>query len=307
MITQETKRTKSKPVTTPAIEMFDAYVSNLLNGHGEKLTKLGCVLNGIEIGPKLLTVIGAAPGAGKTCLAMQVCFEALERDKDLKVTVANAETSFDGLARRELCRLTGIPSRRIRLGDLNDVELEKIRQAAADLRPCVERINTVEDCKLGSLLALASEPPGLLVVDYLQKFAPLVGDARLGVNSVMGHCRQLAKNGWAVVALSATSRTNGKGGSGHDSSQLNQASFRESGDIEYNADACYLLVDQGAVNHSKPYEFNTLLKCVKNRHDEPEDRELIFDKRRQRFRSPIELDVLSQNASIENLFGGSHE
>jgi len=86
----------------------------------------------------------------------------------------------------------------------------------------------------------------------------------------------MASDGWAVLALSATVRTRVKGGSGHDSRQLNMASFKESGEIEFNADSLYLLRDNDAVDGNEKIR-NVTLDCVKNRHGEKVPIDLVFN------------------------------
>ena len=94
-------------------------------------------------------------------------------------------------------------------------------------------------------MRLRSEPPGLVIVDYLQKFAPADKDVRQGVGEVVSGMRMLAKAGWAVLCLSSTARNkDGK----HDSKSLSLSSFKESGEIEFNADSAYVLVDNGPLD-----------------------------------------------------------
>jgi replicative DNA helicase len=245
--------------------------------------------------------LGAGPGAGKTTLAMQVCFEAVERDPNLKIVIANAETAFEGLLRRELTSMTGIKSHKLRFGPLDKSEQQTISKAVDEIRPRLSRMEILKECSHAGLQALRSEPPGGLVVDYLQKFSP-PGDPRQGTNQVMATLRDLAKLGWWVLCLSATARTNGKGGSGHDSKQLTQASYRESGDIEFNADSCYLLIDNGAVD-GEEFKRRVTLSHVKNRHGAKRDQDLIFNMPQQRFEDAFDFSELTTWGG-QNPFGG---
>lgn len=275
----EPEQAKTKPKaeegpTSPASHLLVQYFNRIKSGELQQLTKQPPALEGIEIGPGLLTVFGAPPGFGKTALAMQVMFDALALEPELLATVANAETTFDGLLRRELTRTTRINSDAIRFGNLTEHDLAKITDAVAELIPRMQRVNVLNDPNtLSQLLRLRSEPPGMLIVDYLQKFAPSDRDARQGVGDVMAGLRMLAKLDWTIVCLSATSR--GKDGK-HDSKQLNLSSFRESGEIEYNADSAYLLLDNGPTNEQTPYIRHVTLQHVKNRHGAKIDRELMF-------------------------------
>lgn len=273
--------------TCKASSILSEYVAELLDHRYDSLVAQKEALHGIEIGPGLLTVIGAPPGAGKTALAMQVVYDGIELDDSLRVYVANAETTYKGLLRREFARRTGISSNRIRFGRLSLSHLEEIQKLASELQGTMERIEVVDNCTLAGLLELFDQPPGLLVVDYLQKFAPTDKDVRQGVNEVVNTLRALAKRDWAILALSATKR-DGKGK--HSSDSLDLASFKESGEIEFNADSAYVLArmddDDGPIR-------KMLLKHVKNRHGIPKDHELLFELAKQQFLPSVNISAIA--------------
>ena len=265
-----------KKFTTPAADILDDLFVRVVTGQMPKLLRLGDALDGIEIGGGLVTVLGAPPGAGKTTLAMQLAFEAMQFQPELRVTIANAETGLDVLMRKELSRRASISQKKLRFGDLDDIEKQILERAVADLKPIVSRMESLDEpCVLIQLERLLDQEPGLLVLDYLQKYAP-PGDTKAGITLVMQVLRRFARAGWAVLALSATARTIARGGSGHDSSKLNQASFRDSSEIEFNSDAAYILCDkepEGSRNAIRQTE----LVCFKNRFGEKESRKLTFD------------------------------
>lgn len=276
----KSKQKRQDPPTTRAAKLAVDYLQRINAGELPQLLPQRAALSGIEIGPGLVTPIGAPPGFGKTALAMQVMFDALELDPELRAVVANAETSFDVLVRRELTRRTRIKSNDIRFGRLTPHDLERINAEIGELIPRLQRVDVLNDpCNLVQLLRLKDEQPGLVVVDYLQKFSPTDKDARQGVNEVMAGLRGLAKLGWSVLCLSATKRdVNGR----HDSKELNLSSFRESGEVEYNADSAYVLRDNGPVG-DKPYIRHVTLGHVKNRHGEKKNHELRFHMPRMEF------------------------
>lgn len=265
-----------KSPTTLATDIIDRLYEKIASGEMRQLLKLGPALNGLEIGCGLVTVIGSPPGAGKTTAAMQIVFEALENQPALRAVVANRESSMEVLLQRELARRTGVSSKAIRFGKCNVDELAKLREAVSELRPLLSRLSSLDEPgELPMLKRLLSEEPGLLVLDYIQKFAPS-GDAKAGVTEVMSTARQFARAGWAVLALSATARTQTKGKSSQDSQQLNQASFRDSSEIEFQADAAYLLRDMEKPG-SRELIRTTLIDCVKNRHGERNCKLLAFN------------------------------
>jgi replicative DNA helicase len=274
---QDSKLTSEK-ITENGRLLAEQYLTRLRAGETQGLITLPPLLSGIEIGKGLLTIIGAPPGAGKTAFVMQMAFDALRLDPSLTVTIANAETTFEGLLRREITRVTRIDSDRIRFGNLKPFELDAVERAVNDLLPMLDRIEIISDCNLGNLAKLIDRPPGLLIPDYLQKFSPPNCDPRLGVNQVMATMRTLAKAYWAVVCLSATTRT----AKGHaDTKELSLSSYRDSGEIEFNADSCYLLVDEGPLE--KEYIRLMELRHVKNRHGAKVNRKLRFHMPRMTF------------------------
>jgi len=252
-------------------------MDRLGRGVGDILYDAGTVFTDFECGPKKICVIGAPPGAGKTTLTMQYTFSALEQNKSLIAVIANAEMPFDVLLQRELARRSGVHSKALRFATLTASQWQRVEASASEIEPLLARIKVMDGpytCQRLNQIGNESEP-GLLVVDYLQKFTP-GDDPRLGVNAVMAGLRLMASEGWGVLALSATVRTRVKGGSGHDSSQLNMASFKESGEIEFNADSLYLLRDNDAVDGNEKIRSVTL-DCVKNRHGEKVSVDMVFN------------------------------
>ncbi|HBJ35829.1 MAG TPA: hypothetical protein DDZ51_13995 [Planctomycetaceae bacterium] len=279
-----TASTAKKSLLTPASELLDAYLARIAGGKLPQLYRLGDALDGIEIGPELINVIGAPPGFGKTAMASQIAFETLEHNPDSVAYLLNAEMGFDAVLRREFTRLTRIKSDYIRFGNLSVADMAMIESAALTLRQSMARLSVYEDPSIESLNDLMDKTPGLVVVDYLQKFAPPEKDIRSGVGLVMSILRQLAKQGHAVLALSATKR-DAKGN--HNSQELSLSSFKESGEVEYQADSAYVLRDDGDHN-GLTFVRKVTLGHVKNRHGAKVDRELIFDMPAMRFDAAID-------------------
>lgn len=268
-------------------------ITDLRTGNTTQLTDMGPELRGMEVAPGLITIIGAGPGAGKTALVMQSTFAALERDESLRAVIANAEMEFSVLLRRELTRTTAISSDKIRFGNLTEQELATITMASCDLIPRLDRVTAMTDkFSLVGLEMLCSKPPGILVVDYLQKFAPHDVEPRIGVGQVMQLLRKLAKLRWAVIAISATSRPV-KG------AKLTMNSLRESSEIEYNADSIYLMNDNGPTDGLE-YVRQITLNHAKNRHGSQVDIRLEFNKPRMKF-SPA---MSQQSSDLADDFGG---
>lgn len=68
----------------------------------------------MEIGPGLVTLLGGAPGAGKTAFVMQLVVDAMVLTPSLRVLVCNVEMPWEVLLSRQLARFSGIDLRTIR-------------------------------------------------------------------------------------------------------------------------------------------------------------------------------------------------
>lgn len=271
----------SAPTPTEGmLGVLGALMGRLREGIGDAVYEAGSPFDGLEVGPGKITVIGAPPGAGKTAMTMQFVFQFLERNPDRSVLVANAEMTPEMLLRRELTRLSGVNGHALRFAKLTDIQLQDVERAAKRLTPLLDRIKTIPGpYGQKTLMNLPDESAGdLLVLDYLQKFAD-GEDLRRSVGDVMSSMRVLAMGGYGILALSSVTRLK-------DKEKLSMSSFKESGEIEFNADAAYLMLDRGEVD-GDPFVRDMQLRCAKNRHGACQDLELIFDKPSMSFRVAI--------------------
>src|SRR5947208_16269302 len=83
----------------------------------------------VEVGPGLVTLIGGAPGAGKTAFTMQAVVDALRLTPTLRAAVCNIEMPPDVLLDRQLARLSGIDLTAIRYRRLGAEHADRIDQA----------------------------------------------------------------------------------------------------------------------------------------------------------------------------------
>lgn len=287
-----------EPTLAPGVSLLDQYRHKLSAGNLPQLLAQHSALDGLEVGFGLLTILGAPPGAGKTALASQIAFDATELDNSLTVYISNAEMDFESLMRRQLAKITRIDSNKIRFGDLDDAQRSQVLEAVDAIRPKLEQFKFFTNPSIDSLVELLDRPPGLVVVDYLQKFSPADRELRVGVNQVCNLLRDLARHGHAVLALSATKRdSRGK----HSSAELTLASFKESGEIEFNADSCYVLADNGPVDDGCEYIRRVTLAHLKNRHGGKVDRDLEFHMPRMQFTSDVScVDVHGFNELVDD-------
>ncbi len=273
----------AEPRYVAGADVLTSWREDLLSGTAPTLYPIGAGdLESIQVGPGLVTLLGGAPGAGKTALVMQWVLDALRLTPSLRACVCNVEMPSAELLNRQLSRLSGVELSTIRHRRLAAEHAERIDLALTTLEPLAERLCFVRPpFDLANVAATADAfDAGLLVLDYLQRISPPGehGDKRGSVDATMDYLRQFADAGAAIIAVAAVGRTkDSKGRSSYDTNGLGLASFKESGELEYGADSAYLLTPE------KNGSDAVTLRCLKDRNGEPRDIALRFERRLQRF------------------------
>ena len=258
---------------------------DVLSGERPPRWSVGDGFEVVEIGPGQVLLLGGAPGAGKTALAMQWVVDALRIDDALRVLVANVESSPSVLLDRQLSRLSGIPLSTVRDRQLTEAHGDRLADAFAILDDIADRLTfLVAPFSLPNVAAAADATASkLIVIDYAQRFAAGTDDKRQQVNVLMDYLRQFADAGCGLLVLAAVGRTKDhRGRSSYDPDGLNLASFRESSELEFGADSAFMLCPDGAGKAK--------LACLKNRHGEPTGVDLNFDGSVQRF-TPLQRET----------------
>ena len=273
----------SEPHYQTGADALAAWRDEVLSGTSPKLYPVGAgELTRLEIGPGVVWLLGGAPGAGKTALAMQLLLDALRLTPDLRAVVCNVEMPPGELLNRQLARLSGVDLSTIRHRCLTAEHAGRIDQALETLEPLADRLCFVRPpFDLANVAATADAfGAGLMLLDYIQRIAPPGehGDKRGSVNATMDYIRQFADAGTAVIVLSAIGRTkDSKGRSSYAGDGLNLASFRESSELEYGADEAFLLTPDDEDGDG------VTLRHLKSRHGEPKDIALRFEGKLMRF------------------------
>jgi replicative DNA helicase len=267
-----------------AADALAGWRDDVLSGKPPVLFPVGSgELARVEFGPGLVTLLGGAPGAGKTAFTMQCVVDSLRLTPTIRAAVCNVEMAPAVLLDRQLARLSGIDLSLIRRRRLGAEHADRIDQAMNTLEPLAERLAFVRPPFDLANLAATADTFGahLLLIDYCQRVAPPGehADKRGAVNALTDFLRQFADAGVAVVVVAAVARTrDGKGRSTYAGEGLNLASFRESSELEFGCDDAFILTpdddDQGEA---------VTLRHLKSRHGEAKDIALTFDRRHQRF------------------------
>lgn len=266
-----------------AADVFDGWREDVLTGTPPVLYDVGeGPLSRIEIGPKLVTLFGGAPGSGKTALVMQLLVDALRMNSALKACVCNVETGPHALLDRQLARLSGIDAERIRHRKLGAEHSDRLEQGMAALESIADRLCFIRPPFTLDNIAASSDKfaAGIVVLDYIQRIQPpgQHSDRKSSVDAMMNYLRQFAEAGLSVLVLAALARQKDKKGrSSYAGEALSLASFRDSSELEFGADDAFILAPDA--DDAETVE----LRHLKARHSEPCDLMLRFDRKRQHF------------------------
>ncbi len=238
---------------TSAIDMAAAAYKRegKLSGIATGLHDLDRSLGGLQ--PSDLVILAGRPAMGKTSLAPNIAFIAKayegEKQPDGSVKTMNGgivgffslEMSSEQLATRIIAEQSGVPSYKIRRGDMREDDFYKITEAAREMQTVPFYIDQTGGISIAQLAARARRLKrqrglDLLVVDYLQL---LSGSAKKSENRVQElteittGLKALAKElNVPILALSQLSRQV----ESRDDKRPQLSDLRESGSIEQDAD-----------------------------------------------------------------------
>jgi replicative DNA helicase len=291
-----------------AADVLDRWKEDVLTGTPPLLYPVGGgPLARFEIGPGLVTLLGGAPGQGKTAFAMQCLVDALRLTPSLRACVANVEMPPPVLLDRQLARLSGIDLSAIRHRRLGAEHADRVDRAVGTLESVADRLCFVRPPYALTNVAATADAFGaqLILLDYIQRIPPpgSHGDRRGSVDASMAFLRQFADAGVAVVVVAAVARSRDSKGRSSYAEGLNLASFRESSELEFGADDAFMLLphegDRGRV----------VLRHLKSRHGEPKDLMLHFHRKIQRFTpagdAPTPRDPGGRGAALATLWAGT--
>ena len=190
-----------------------------------------------------LIILAARPSVGKTALALGMAYGAAIQHKRT-VGLFSLEMSADQLVQRLLATETGIDSHRLRLGQIDDAEWDRISRAFGKLSEANVFIDdsaalSVMDVRTKARRLQAEHGVDLIVIDYLQLMSSKRTDNRVQeISEISRGLKQLARElNVPVVALSQLSRAV-ETRSDH---RPMLSDLRESGSIEQDADVVMLI------------------------------------------------------------------
>ena len=278
VLAQMVRRSKSfSPFSSPEREsrrlqvFMDQEKGKTLLGLETGFARLDTHLEGM----RGINILGGAPKVGKSCFLMQMATEVARRK--VPVIYYDFENGRRKIYLRTLVRLSRMPEKKIRSGDMTPDEVQSFEKATALLDALLRHFRVVTDRQLTAetvrrhiefLKHETQKEEILIVIDSLHKlpFKSLT-ERRTGIDSWLRDLEAIRDEQQACfLVISELGRDRG-GGYGE---RPDLGSFKESGDIEYSADNAMVLMpnwdpmNPGAVNERK-----SLLWVVASRESNP--------------------------------------
>jgi replicative DNA helicase len=290
-----------------------------LSGIATGLTDLDRMMGGLQSSD--LVIVAGRPGMGKTALATNIAFniakayEFEERADGTHATVNGGvvgffslEMSAEQLATRIISEQAGVPSYKMRRGDITEDEFHRIAEAARDMQSVPFYIDQTGGLSIAQLTARArrlKRQRGLdvLVVDYLQLLSgsKTRSDNRVQeMTEITTGLKALAKEmNVPVVALSQLSRQV----ESRDDKRPQLSDLRESGSIEQDADiVMFVFREEYYLKNKQPREgteeFLTWQADMERVHGRAE---VIIGKQRHGPTGTIELAFEADMTRFSNL------
>ena len=273
-----------------------------LAGVSTGLIELDRILGGLH--PSDLLILAGRPGMGKTSLATNIAFNAafaLREEVDVLghkkavdgaiVAFFSLEMSMDQLATRILAEQAAISSSKVRNGNLDSAEFERLAVAATELNRLPLYIDDTPALPVSSVRSRARRLQrkrglGLVVVDYLQLLragSEKAENRTQEVSAITRGLKALAKElNVPVLALSQLSRAVET----REDKTPQMSDLRESGSIEQDADVVmFVYREHYYLKHSEPAQ----------RPDEKLD---AFNDRYERWRTQLDASVGKAEVTI---------
>lgn len=267
-----------------------------------------------------LIILAGRPSMGKTALATNMAyniarawrFEKLA-DNSLKTTDGGVvgfyslEMSAEQLASRILSDVSEIPSDKIRRGDIDDRDFERLKHAAKEIERLPLFIDDTGGISISQLAARArrlqrTQGLDLLIIDYLQLVT--TANASAGrvqeVSQITQSLKALAKElNIPIIALSQLSRQVEQ----RDDKRPQLSDLRESGSIEQDADVVlFVFRESYYLERQEPDEADENFLAWKERMESKAGKaEVIVSKQRHGPIGKVELAFNPSRVKFGNL------
>ncbi len=239
-----------------------------------------------------LIVLGARPGMGKTAFALNIT-RNVAVNSGKTVCFFSLEMSRDQLAQRMLSSEAGIPSEKLRNGELEGDEWTRLALAGENLSKANIYFDETSNITVPEMKAKLRrmKKVDLVVVDYLglMKSARNIENRVQEVSEITRNLKIMAKDlKVPVIACAQLSRGTETKGKSHKPAL---SDLRDSGSIEQDADIVLFLYRETYYDNEKTDDEDRAdpnkSECIvaKNRHGGLDSVELFFDGKYTRFTS----------------------
>lgn len=253
-------------------------------------TQLDAMTGGLQ--PSDLIIIAARPSMGKTAFALNVAARAAIRS-NATVAVFSLEMSKESLMERLLCSWGHVELGKVRKGNMEQDDWDKLSTAATFLRNSkliIDDSSTLTPLELRARCRRIKAEYGsldLVLIDYLQLMHSARNDSReLEISDISRNLKALAKE--LKIPVIALSQLNRKAEDRTDKRPM-LSDLRESGAIEQDADVIMFIHRNDYYNARKGEQPKTGIA------------EIIIGKHRNGPTGTIELAFLDQYTAFENL------
>jgi replicative DNA helicase len=294
----------------------DGHLSGLATGLSELDHKLG----GLQASD--LVIVAGRPGMGKTALATNIAFNIAKAYRGEirpdgttaaidggRVGFFSLEMSAEQLATRIIAEQSGVPSYKIRRGDITENDFQHVAEAVREMQSIPFYIDQTGGISIAQLTARARRLKrqrglDLLVVDYLQLLAgsrAARNDNRVQeLTEITTGLKALAKElNVPILALSQLSRQVEQ----RDDKRPQLSDLRESGSIEQDADVVmFVFREEYYLENRKPREGTEEFPEWQRKMDEMHGKaEVIIGKQRHGPTGTVELQFEASLTRFGNL------
>lgn len=261
------------PFTTPAREYIQ-FQQTLKDQRGEEYKSLYTGFSRFDEalgGVYGINVIGGAPKVGKSTFMIQIGAQmALRR---IPVLYYDFENGRQKIYQRTVSRLSKVPTAALTAGNLNEKEVERVREATERLKNMLYYWRVINDRKITPELMrkhiefIRHETRSnytIVVVDSLHKL-PFneFTERRTGIDAWLRQMESI-RDELQVSFLVISELSRGGGGSYEEEPHLGV--FKGSGDIEYSADNAMVLYPESPAEGEPTQRTNTLWLVASREH-----------------------------------------
>ncbi len=249
-----------------------------------------------------LIILAARPSMGKTAFALNIVQNAAIKSK-VPVAVFSLEMSKEQLVQRMLCSEAEVDTQKIRTGNMQRKDWDKLAHAMEDISGAPIYIDDTAGCTLTDIrakcrrLAMEEKNLGLIVIDYLQLMEGSGREERIQqISAISRGLKTLARElNIPIIALSQLSRAVEQ----RKDRRPMLSDLRESGAIEQDADIVMFIYREDYYNREegedmpKPTgkEGKSEIIIAKQRNGPVGSFELLFQGNITKFKNPIKTDI----------------